>query len=729
MAGKGVTIDFNANVARFTSSVDKMTNDLAKFQTNADRISKNVNKSFSTLGSGLKGIFGGLGAALSVHELGQMAEVGNMEARLKLATRNSVEFAQAQENVRRIAASTQSSLEETATLYTRISQSLLDVGGTQKQVAATTEAMALALKVSGATTAEANSAMLQFSQIISSGKTEMGEFNAVNEAAPRLIKALADGLGVPIGRLRDLQKEGKLTRDVWVEALGSQLPKLMKEAESMPTTISGAFTALRNETLLAVGEIDKLTGATKRVAEAIGLITKGAEGWKNFITQSEQQEISKRLEAIRFEMDTILAQRKLISNLGFDSSSFRSDALNEFNSEALKLQNNLQKMQTDSDAAQKAAGKAAEEAIALAKKRAKEAENAAGAEKRRAEAQKAAEAAAKKASLDREKIFQHEIDAELKAFNEYHKNRERIAKEAQEALDGLMKEGRNLQLSVDPMARMNAEVERYNELLKVGAINQQTFDLAITKSAADLERATSGNVEKLKFSVDSASEHMNAVLIGFQTNVQRNLGDTLFRSLSGDFDNIGDAWKTMLLRMASDAAAANLSKVIFGEDGTGGSGLLGKGLSLLGSVLGLFGGGGSAAGSFLKSTSGIMNITSGGSFGQAAKGAYFDSGNANFTAFAKGGIVDSPTLFKFASGGSINNGLMGEAGPEAIMPLKRDSQGRLGVSGGGGRSVVITQNINIDSRTDRAEVHALVSRAVRQGNAELVDRLGRQGVI
>lgn len=113
--------------------------------------------------------------------------------------------------------------------------------------------------------------------------------------------------------------------------------------------------------------------------------------------------------------------------------------------------------------------------------------------------------AAKKAALEQEKIFQHEIDAELKAFNEYHKNREKIAKDAQQALNNLMKEGHSLQLSVDPMARMNAEVERYNELLKVGAINQQTFDLAVAKSAADLERATSGNVEKLKFSVDSAS--------------------------------------------------------------------------------------------------------------------------------------------------------------------------------------------------------------------------------
>ena len=67
--------------------------------------------------------------------------------------------------------------------------------------------------------------------------------------------------------------------------------------------------------------------------------------------------------------------------------------------------------------------------------------------------------------------------------------------------------------------------------------------------------------------------------------------------------------------------------------------------------------------------------------------------------FAKGGsfsnsVVDSPTLFKFAKG----TGMMGEAGPEAIMPLRRDSSGSLGVvANGGGSSNVSVQVINNSS--------------------------------
>lgn len=80
---------------------------------------------------------------------------------------------------------------------------------------------------------------------------------------------------------------------------------------------------------------------------------------------------------------------------------------------------------------------------------------------------------------------------------------------------------------------------------------------------------------------------------------------------------------------------------------------------------------------------------------QFARGGVFDQGGVQ--AFASGGVVTRPTPFKFASGGSFKNGLMGEAGPEAILPLKRGSDGRLGVtmnsSGGAGDTVVnITVN-------------------------------------
>ncbi|MGV8954023.1 MAG: phage tail tape measure protein [Cypionkella sp.] len=84
------------------------------------------------------------------------------------------------------------------------------------------------------------------------------------------------------------------------------------------------------------------------------------------------------------------------------------------------------------------------------------------------------------------------------------------------------------------------------------------------------------------------------------------------------------------------------------------------------------------------------------------------------TPFAKGGVIASPSYFPM--GGGL--GLAGEAGAEAIMPLQRGSDGRLGVAGGGG-AVNVTFNVTAsDARsfmTSEADVSAMLLRAVKRG--------------
>ena len=79
-----------------------------------------------------------------------------------------------------------------------------------------------------------------------------------------------------------------------------------------------------------------------------------------------------------------------------------------------------------------------------------------------------------------------------------------------------------------------------------------------------------------------------------------------------------------------------------------------------------------------------------------AKGGAFDAAN-RIVPFAYGGIVDRPTMFKFADGGLMRNGVAGEAGPEAIMPLRRLPSGRLGVESAGGGAAPITVQVNVDA--------------------------------
>lgn len=88
----------------------------------------------------------------------------------------------------------------------------------------------------------------------------------------------------------------------------------------------------------------------------------------------------------------------------------------------------------------------------------------------------------------------------------------------------------------------------------------------------------------------------------------------------------------------------------------------------------------------------------------------------NIMPFAKGGVVDRATPFGMRGG----MGVMGEAGPEAIMPLQRGPDGRLGVrAAGGGASQNITINIqtpNVESfRRSQSQVAAQLSRALSHG--------------
>src|SRR5690606_22254499 len=93
----------------------------------------------------------------------------------------------------------------------------------------------------------------------------------------------------------------------------------------------------------------------------------------------------------------------------------------------------------------------------------------------------------------------------------------------------------------------------------------------------------------------------------------------------------------------------------------------------------------------------------------------FTATNPAVTPFAKGGVIASPSYFPLGRG----LGLAGEAGPEAIMPLQRGPDGRLGVAGGGGGAVHVTFNVTAsDARSfaaSEAEVSAMLLRAVRRG--------------
>ena len=111
--------------------------------------------------------------------------------------------------------------------------------------------------------------------------------------------------------------------------------------------------------------------------------------------------------------------------------------------------------------------------------------------------------------------------------------------------------------------------------------------------------------------------------------------------------------------------------------------------------------GGLLAGGLGSIFGGLLPFADGGSFSQG-----------RVMPFAKGGVVSGPTTFPMRGG----TGLMGEAGPEAIMPLARGPDGSLGVRGGGGGAVTVNMNISTPDaasfQRSRGQVATQMARAL-----------------
>jgi tape measure domain-containing protein len=214
--------------------------------------------------------------------------------------------------------------------------------------------------------------------------------------------------------------------------------------------------------------------------------------------------------------------------------------------------------------------------------------------------------------------------------------------------------------------------------------------------AAGAQEPEKGKLQQFIEQAEAELRDLEALAVRISQNIGNAVGNSLANGITGliegtttakeifaDFlKNVGQILIQEGAKMIATYIAIGIAKIFAGlASGGGGGG----------------GGGGEVPGALGEATNtgldtGAGNISDMLS-GLAAKGAYFSGGQANFAQnsvrpFAMGGIVTKPTFFKYANGGTFNNGVMGEAGPEAIMPLKRNSNGRLGVDASGLREAM-----------------------------------------
>ncbi|GAB3356196.1 phage tail tape measure protein [Lysobacter tyrosinilyticus] len=240
----------------------------------------------------------------------------------------------------------------------------------------------------------------------------------------------------------------------------------------------------------------------------------------------------------------------------------------------------------------------------------------------------------------------------------------------------------DMKFELDMIGKTNAERVVTNELRRQGIdlMSKEAQSALATARAYDAESQAKGRSIELQ---DEFRRGVADAITDFVTGTK-----SATDALKDFFDEFAD--------QVTRAIANQWSAKLFGQPGQQGGGAVGD---WIGKVMGLLSGGWKDGGAF---------------------------NGGNVMAFANGGVFDRPTFFGMSSG---RMGVMGEAGPEAIMPLERGRDGRLGVrmhgdSGARYGDFHMTQNVVVQGRPDNSTLRQ-IERASGRAAAKELSRTGR----
>lgn len=112
-------------------------------------------------------------------------------------------------------------------------------------------------KIAGTSAAGIDAAMLQLTQAMGAGALRGEELNSVLEQAPIIVKNIAKYMGVPVGQIKDLASEGKITADVVKNAMFTASQDINKQFESIPMTFTDIVTQIKNTAIQGFQPIAK----------------------------------------------------------------------------------------------------------------------------------------------------------------------------------------------------------------------------------------------------------------------------------------------------------------------------------------------------------------------------------------------------------------------------------------------------------------------------------------
>jgi len=214
-----------------------------------------------------------LGVTALTNGLRKLVQTGDtmllLEGRIGLVTDRTQNLREVQDKLFESAQRTRSSYEGTAELFARVARNSDQLGYSQQQLLNFTELTQMSIRTSGINAIEASRGMIQLSQAMASGVLRGDEFRAVMEQMPGLSAAMASGLGVTIGQLREMANSGELTAQKVMEAILKMEASIRRDFEKLPVTVGDGMTRIGNSLAKAIEKINQSTDASQTLGRAL----------------------------------------------------------------------------------------------------------------------------------------------------------------------------------------------------------------------------------------------------------------------------------------------------------------------------------------------------------------------------------------------------------------------------------------------------------------------------
>lgn len=339
MAGKlgSLNINLALDSVQFSQGLERAQKSAVKFATTTNSNLNSIEQNVQRLTRSIQGadrlvkinLFAGIPVKKVLSFADEYTELGN---RIRLVTKDQTEQAAAMRDIFDISTRTYQSLSATGQVYTKLASAEEQLGRAQKNTASLTETVNKTIALSGVSATSAEAGLLQFSQALDKGVLNGQELTSVMVQTPALAKAIADGLGVPIGALKEMGENGELTAERVIGALEKVKEKIDIDYATTVTTVGNAVEVLNTKAVKFVGELDKSIGGSDKVAKSILVVannmdTAAAAGlslvgvWGAIKVSRSVHEFATQRVAIKEEKELAQAARERASAMAESTSA------------------------------------------------------------------------------------------------------------------------------------------------------------------------------------------------------------------------------------------------------------------------------------------------------------------------------------------------------------------------------------------------------------------------